>query len=90
MVFASNRRLNVDLYIKDSDGAQEEKVFVRDEANKIPNDWFRDGKYILYQRDTDLWFMTLPELKSHLFLKAPSVIRNGQFSPDGKMGSLRV
>ncbi len=84
VVFASNRRLNVDLYIKDSDGAQEEKVFVRDEANKIPNDWFRDGKYILYQRDTDLWFMTLPELKSHLFLKAPSVIRNGQFSPDGK------
>jgi len=26
LVFASNRRLNVDLYIKDSDGAQEEKV----------------------------------------------------------------
>lgn len=27
---------------------------------------------------------TLPELKSILFLKAPSVLRNGQFSPDGK------
>jgi hypothetical protein len=25
-----------------------------------------------------------PELKSSLFLKAPSVVRNGQFSPDGR------
>jgi hypothetical protein len=28
--------------------------------------------------------VTYPELKSSLFLKAPSVFRNGQFSPDGK------
>ena len=28
--------------------------------------------------------MTLPELKSSLFLKALSVLSNGQFSPDGK------
>jgi len=28
--------------------------------------------------------VTLPELKNSLFLKAPSVLRNGQFSPDGK------
>jgi eukaryotic-like serine/threonine-protein kinase len=32
-----------------------------------------------------LWFVTTsPEPKSSLFLKAPSVLRNGQFSPDGK------
>lgn len=28
--------------------------------------------------------VALPELKSNLFLKASSVLRNGQFSPDGK------
>jgi WD40-like Beta Propeller Repeat len=31
-----------------------------------------------------LWLLALPELKSGLFLKASSVFRNGQFSPDGK------
>jgi eukaryotic-like serine/threonine-protein kinase len=84
LVFASNRRLSVDLYLKDSDGAREEKAIVQDDYNKIPNDWFRDGKYILYTRGPDLWFATLPELKSSLFLKAPSTFKHGQFSPDGK------
>jgi Tol biopolymer transport system component len=85
LVFASNRQISVDLYIKNSDGAQEEKVFLHDDQNKIPNDWSRDGKYILYTRDqADLWFVTLPELKTSLFLKAVSILRNGQFSPDGK------
>jgi serine/threonine protein kinase/Tol biopolymer transport system component len=84
LVFGSARLLNVDLYMKNSDGAQEEKAIVHDDFNKIPNDWFRNGEYILYQRGTDLWFLTLPGLKSSLFLKAVSILRNGQFSPNGK------
>jgi len=84
LVFASNRTSFNDLHIKNSDGAQEEKSIVHGDIDKFPNDWSRDGKYILYTQDTDLWFVTLPELKSSLFLKAPSVLRNGQFSPDGK------
>ena len=70
--------------MKDSDGARQEKIILRDEFDKYSNDWSRDGKYILYTRGTDLWFATLPEMKNTLFLKAPSLIRNGQFSPDGK------
>jgi len=84
LVFASNRKLVFDLYMKNSDGAQEEKPILTDDFNKYPNDWSRDGKYILYGRDTDLWFATVPELKGSQFLKAPSILRNGQFSPDGK------
>jgi len=84
LVFSSNRALDIDLYMKNSDGAQEEKVFLHDDFNKIPTAWSRDGEYILYTRDSDLWFVTLPELKSSLFLKAVSILRNGQFSPDGK------
>ena len=84
VVFYSTRQLNLDLYMKNADGAQEEKAIVHDEVAKFPSDWSRDGKYILYTRGTDLWFVTLPELKSSLFLKAVSVLRNGQFSPDGK------
>ena len=84
LAFASNRQLSVDLYMKNSDGAQEEKAILHDDFNKLPGDWTKDGKYILFTRGTDLWFLTLPELKSSLFLKAVSILRNGQFSPDGK------
>ena len=84
LVFVSNRELGVDLYMKNSDGTQEEKRIVSDELNKYPSDWSRDGKYILYTRGTDLWLVTIPELKTSMFLKAVSVLRNGQFSPDGK------
>ena len=84
MVFSSNRQLLFGLYVKDSDGAHDEKSIVQEELADIPSDWSRDGKYILYCRGTDLWFVTFPELKSSQFLQAPSVLSNGQFSPDGK------
>jgi len=84
LVFASNRLSFNDLYMKNVDGAQEEKSVLHEDIDKFPNDWSRDGKYILYTRHTDLWFESLPKLEKSLFLKAPSVLRNGQFSPDGK------
>jgi eukaryotic-like serine/threonine-protein kinase len=84
LVFASNRQTYFGLYVKNSDGANDEKVIVQGEVGNFPSDWSRDGKYILYCRGPNLWFVTYPELKSSLFLKAPSVFRNGQFSPDGK------
>ena len=84
LVFTSSRQSNIDLYMKNADGTEEEKSIVHDDFNKYPNDWSRDGKYILYTRGPDLWFVTVPDLKSGLYLKAASVLRNGQFSPDGK------
>src|SRR5262249_2869049 len=64
LLFASNRALNVDLYMKNSDGAQEEKAILQDSLDKAPNDWSRDGKYIIYTRGADLWTGTVSELKS--------------------------
>src|SRR5262249_49435535 len=84
LVFSSNRQVTFDLYIKNSDGTQQEKSLVHGDNDSFPSDWSRDGKYILYTQGSDLWFLTLQALKSSLFLKAPSVVRNGQFSPDGK------
>jgi hypothetical protein len=83
LVFASNRSLNFDLYMKNSDGAHEDRRIVQEGVDKRPNDWSRDGKFILYTQGKDLWYVTLPELKSSVFLRAPSVVTNGQFSPDG-------
>jgi Tol biopolymer transport system component len=84
LAFSSSRQLNFDLYMKNSDGTQEEQIIVQDNLDKVPNDWSPDGKYILYAGGTDLWLVSIPELKSSLFLKAASVLKNGQFSPDGK------
>jgi Tol biopolymer transport system component len=85
LVFASSRQKTFDLYLKTTDGAQEEKAIEATPGeDKFPSAWSRDGKYILYTRGTDLWFLTFPDLKSQLFLKAPSAMKNGQFSPDGK------
>jgi len=84
VVFSSNRQIYFGLYVKNSDGASDEKNIVQDEAGNFPSDWSRDGKYILYCRGSDVGLLTFAELKSSLFLKAPSVLRNAQFSPDGK------
>jgi Tol biopolymer transport system component len=85
LTFASNRQLSVDLFIKKADGAQEEQDLVRDENDKFPYDWSRDGRYVLFAiGSSNLEFVTLPELKTGLFLKVPSAVRNAQFSPDEK------
>ena len=85
VVFASSRKKTFDLYLKATDGGQEEKAIEATPGeDKYPSAWSRDGKYILYTRGTNLWFLTFPDLKSQLFLKAPSAMKSGQFSPDGK------
>jgi serine/threonine protein kinase len=84
MVFGSNRGVNFDLYLKDTNGAQEEKPIPQEGTDRFPTDWSRDGKYILYERGADLWFVTVPELHPTQFLKASSTLKGGRFSPDGK------
>jgi Tol biopolymer transport system component len=83
-VFASNRELKFDLYLKDTNGGQEEKIIPQDGPDRFPTDWSRDGKYVLYEGGPDLWFLTFPELRATRFLKAPSTLKSGRFSPDGK------
>ena len=84
IVFGSNRGLRFDLYLKDATGAREEKLIPQDGADRFPNDWSRDGKYVLYERGQDLWFFSLPELEPSQFVKATASLKNGRFSPDGK------
>ena len=84
LLFASNRRIRISMYMKDSDGATEEKNILNDDVDEIPNDWSRDGKHLLYAVGANLWVLNLPEPKGSQFLKATAAIRNSQFSPDGK------
>jgi serine/threonine protein kinase len=84
LAFASARQNVFSLYLKAADGAQEEKPIHHVQADEYPSDWSRDGRYILYNRGPELWFLTLPEMKSTPFLKTPSTLKNAHYSPDGK------
>jgi Tol biopolymer transport system component/tRNA A-37 threonylcarbamoyl transferase component Bud32 len=84
LLFTSSRQRVFKLYMKNTDGAQEETLVVPTDTDCFPNDWSLDGKHVLYGRGRDLWLLTLPELTSSLFLKAPATLKNGKFSPNGK------
>ena len=88
-MFSSSRQHVFDLYLKYADGVQEERLIVHSGTDDFPNDWSRDGKFLLYMQGRDLcwdlWFITFPELKSSFYLRTTSTIKNGQFSPDGKL-----
>jgi hypothetical protein len=86
LVYAANRQLVTQvLYMRNADGTQDEKRLLQeDKGGTAPNDWSRNGKYILYNTGSELWFVTIPDLKSSLFLQVTGVLRNGQISPDGR------
>jgi eukaryotic-like serine/threonine-protein kinase len=87
ILFTSSRNQIFGIFIKNADGSQEEKLLEIDNSDKFdryPYDWSRDGKYILYTRGTELWVATMLELTARPFVVSPGMIRNGQFSPDGK------
>ncbi|HWZ56712.1 MAG TPA: protein kinase [Verrucomicrobiae bacterium] len=84
LAFSSSRQNMFDMYVKDANGAQDEKLIAHVDVDEYPNDWSRDGKYLLYTRGPDLWFLTFPEMKITPFLKTTSTLKNGRFSPDGK------
>ncbi|MGA7471912.1 MAG: hypothetical protein WBW60_04220, partial [Candidatus Sulfotelmatobacter sp.] len=84
LAFCSDRAQRFNLYLKNADGSKEEQLIPQDGADRYPTDWSHDGKYLLYERGTDLWFVTFPELTATPFLKAGSTSKVARFSPDGK------
>jgi eukaryotic-like serine/threonine-protein kinase len=84
VVFTSSRGTAFNLFLKEANGADEEKAICETDMDKYADSWSRDGKYILYQEGPDLKYLTVPGMKSTLYLKAPATLRNAQFSPDGK------
>jgi eukaryotic-like serine/threonine-protein kinase len=84
VVFSDNREAQFNLYLKNSDGSQEEKQIPQEGPDRFANDWSHDGKYILYERGADLWYLNVADEKATQFLKAISTLRTGRFSPDGR------
>jgi Tol biopolymer transport system component len=84
IVYANNSTSQFDLYVKSIDGSQAEKKIPQEGLDRFPMDWSRDGKYVLYERGSELWYLNLTDMTTMEFLKTPSTIRSSQFSPDGK------
>jgi serine/threonine protein kinase len=62
IVFASNRGNTFDLYLKDSGGVGQEQPLLTSPRSKEPDDWSRDGRFLLYrelhpQTGWDLWVL---------------------------------
>jgi eukaryotic-like serine/threonine-protein kinase len=87
VLFASSRTHMFSLYVKNADGTEDDKLLKldnSDQSDQYPSDWSPDGKSILYDRATELWVATLPDLKTRPFVKISATVRNAKFSPNGK------
>jgi eukaryotic-like serine/threonine-protein kinase len=78
-----------------ANGAGQDELLLKNEDNKVPNDWSRDGRYVLYARQapspgsrSELWVLpvagTAADRKPSPFLEAAFNVASGQFSPDSR------
>jgi len=85
VVYTSNEKLFFSLYLKNADGSgSAENIIDFGSPQQGPWDWSRDGKYLLVRKERELWYVTMPDRQPHPLLQSSSLIRNAQFSPDGK------
>ena len=90
IVFGSQRDGIDNLYQKPANGAGDETPVLKTEANKLPQDWSRDGRYLVYSTNDrknlfDLWVLPLQgERKPKLFVGTQFRESQARFSPDGR------
>jgi Tol biopolymer transport system component len=90
IAFTSNRKGIYDIYLKSSSGANGEELMLESPRVKIPLDWSRDGRFLLYQEvdpktGWDIWALPISgEQKRIAITNTPFEERSGQLSPDGR------
>jgi len=78
-----------DLFVKSSNGASAERLLLATEYRKIPSDWSRDGKLLLFDQEEprtkrDLWILPLDgDKKPYPILQTAANEYAARFSPDG-------
>jgi eukaryotic-like serine/threonine-protein kinase len=85
IIFSSNRAADFKLYLKNADGSgpEEEVVHVGSQMLNIW-DWARDGKYILFRKEGELWYCLLKNCVATPLLQVKWTVANAQFSPNGR------
>jgi Tol biopolymer transport system component len=89
IVFGSYRAGSWSLYEKSASGGESEKVILGSVEEKVPNDWSRDGEFIIYQSFNaktkwDLWLLRTADKNASPLLQSEFNERQASFSPDGK------
>jgi serine/threonine protein kinase/Tol biopolymer transport system component len=91
IAFASNRKGPYGLYLKPSSGAGAEQLLLETPNHSYPQDWSKDGRFLLYSQTDpktgrDLWAlpMTGNDRKPIAVVNTRFEELNGQFSPDGR------
>jgi Tol biopolymer transport system component len=89
IVFSSNRRGTLDLYLKTVTGTESESVLLASDHDKFANDWSRDGRFVLYETfaegQTSLWALPMEgERKPFRVTRTAFREEYGRFSPDGR------
>jgi eukaryotic-like serine/threonine-protein kinase len=90
IIFASDRKGELDLYWKPSNGTGKEDLLFGSESNKSPDDVSRDGRYLLFENvnpasaQSELWVLPLTgERKPKPYLQTESFLTHAAISPDG-------
>src|SRR5262249_54553510 len=90
ITFSSSRKGHPNLYVKNANSALKEELLLETPNGKVPHDWSKDGRFLLYAEDDpktgpDLWAlpMTASDRKPIAIANTPFEEINGQFSPDG-------
>jgi eukaryotic-like serine/threonine-protein kinase len=91
VVFGSNQKVHYDLYVKNASGAASEELLYESNTEKWPDDWSRDGRFIVFDSlDTkgktghDIWVLPLfGDRKPFPYLQTEFDEGAATFSPDG-------
>jgi Tol biopolymer transport system component len=92
IVWASTRDGTPNLYQKAASGAGEETLLLKSDYGKIPTDWSRDGRFIIYRQNEsktkwDVWFLPVTgsgEAKPFPVVRTEASEIAGTLSPDGR------
>jgi Tol biopolymer transport system component len=92
IAWASSRDGGFSIYWKSASGAGQDELLLRASGGqlKIPNDWSRDGRFIIYydvdpKTKRDLWVLPLEgDRKPFVFLQTDANEAGAQLSPDGR------
>ena len=94
IIFRSNRGGHHDLYQKVANGAGEDELLFKSDLDKVPTNWSRDGRFLLFhtlsdpKTKADQWVLPVSESKGDRkavpFVNAAYNEGFGVFSPDMK------
>jgi Tol biopolymer transport system component/tRNA A-37 threonylcarbamoyl transferase component Bud32 len=90
IAFARQKSRGWDLYRTSTTGASPEARILSSDVGAWPDDWSRDGAYLLYEADgpgtrNDLWVLPMKGGgKAFPYIQAPFDQGHAQFSPDGR------